>query len=1182
MPASGVTLTAPATGSSPYSVYYDSAFVLRFTVSDMASYFPQVVLGSSGAPFTPPLDGGEYVVTLHSVKSDTSITVTLAAKKTVTLTADAGITITSPAGGSGAYEAPQGGTFSYAFTVNVGYENPTVNGEPTAAGIHSFTLNNDTTLNFTTSIKKWRVKLNTDGTLTGITLEANSAYPAGGYELEHGQSLTVDFTVDANKYPALSPPKGVTYILTKAGNVYSLQFPSVTDNIDFGLATQDGLTLSKGVVPVKEDISSRGAGTELGTKDHLYVLNKGPNSGNSYSTHLKFDFSSLPLSTLAQFPSVQLKLTTGWQSDDTKGAQWLVTETADNWTEATPFLQSASPAPVDTIGMFTFEDIHPTTPAQNVGIYIDLTNFLVKWFSAPERSTDKILSLRIHNTLQTSGGGEVGLKSKENTGGDLGPKLIFGSVNTDLSSLTVGGNEVFEAGRDSYFLSATSDMIGAKMPAVSYTLAGDPSLVKASPVAYLPADSTFAAGKHNAITFTVAPVAELEGEGAVRRYAMTYRFPLVIEANETKTSVDYTSGGYYSDVVFRVTDSSAAQLIVSSPLTVQGVVKVVRPFEANRFYAVGFPFDATPSAAPSELLAYDGRQLVPAATIEAGKGYLIKFAAADEVTFTSASNPVLSSGVTTIFVNNSDSSFIANPYVNNVMYVQSIGGAYYRYNSEGHYFERVATPNSHTNPVKPFDGIIVSTNKTADFISLGAGSRLPHRVTFTAGGGISIASGTAMVRHDSAFVLTFTVDGCYENPVVTIANNAGYTLGAPNANGVYTVRIDAVTTDTTIEISAMRKQFGLTLTASGVTVTNGAADVAVPCGSLVAVEFTVNNVYESPEVTVNGAPYTTLAWRNDTGIVEVSVSEATAISITVSTKRFGITITSDGNVTASKATDEVTYGSEFTFTFTLNQHYANPQVTINGDVYPLAAPVEGVYTVTTTITAITAINLSASLETFEVAVSAVHATVTSPGGASMYVVAYGGTFTLTFTVDEFCRNPQVSINGEPYTLASPVNDVYTVTSTITAAMSISITASPEEYDLTLTAGSHITLVSPAAAGAVTVAYGEAFSVSFRVDAGYTPMLKADGAEVQIGEPNAEGVYTVTAIPSVSGEHLVTITATGATSVYREDPSDPVVRTHYYTIIGQEVSEPATTNFLIVKRIHASGKVTVRKELRVKN
>ncbi|MDR1342845.1 MAG: hypothetical protein LBK18_06285 [Prevotellaceae bacterium] len=1359
---SGVNITLPA-GDSPYKVYYDSAFVLKLTLDEPMGYFPLVALGSGDA-FVPPTEGNEYVVTLSSVKRDTAITVTLVAKKTVRLTADAGITITAPAAvADSTYTVPEGSAFSYTFAVQAGYENPTVNGQPTPAGTYSFAADNDTTLTIAASPAKWKVTLNTDGTLTDITPETGSEYPAGGYEVEHGNNVAIQFKVADNKYPAATLPKGVAYVLTQAADVYTLTLPAVAGNVNVTLLAQDAVSLPKGVVPVVADVTSRGVGkTDLfNHASLLFIGNKGTNNGNSFYTHLKFDFNKLPLSTLAQFPSVQLKLTnSGWQGNDAINSQWRVTETADEWSEATPFLQSASPAVIATLDTFVFSNIHPAASAtDNEAIYLDLTEYLKAWLQAPERVSDKTLSLRIENIINMASGqgGEMNLKSRENTGGDLGPKLIFGSVNTAVTDLTLGGTSIYQAGQYTYLIKVADSEIGAKMPAVAYKLSGevDPSLVDVS-ITYTPADSTITVGQKNSITFTVAPIAALKGEGVSRTYAVNYRLPLVIGATEVKQHAEYTNGSY-SDIIFNVTDASAGQLrVVAGGLTVQGVVKVVRTFEADKLYAVGFPFDAASSVTPSELFTYDGAQLQPATSIEKDKGYLIKFAAAGEVTFISTENPVLPYPSTVMPVTNSDYRFVASPYASNVFWVANMMvGGYYSYNSVGHYFQRISTTATSYIQVKPFEGIIVSTNMTAEYISLGSGSKLPHNVTWTKSAGVNITSGQAAkvaVPYDSAYVLTFTVDSCYEAAPAVTVGGSDYALDAPDANGAYTVRIGAVTTDTAIDISATIKTFAVTIAnTTNVTLTEG-QNTTLNCGTPYTVKFTVANGVV-PAVTVNGVPYALGAPTGDVYAVTVTVSSPTeiniaaaapqqvtvtaddsyitllsssgqatatpnvyevagssaflvtfrlatgyyapqatgaaitgpdaggiytatigtvmsdtaisitasltsysiqvntgdvaqvtepaaapytvehgsaftlkftliagyenpqvaigsapytpsldaasgvytvttgaitsdtAISITASLKRIGVTVNSNSSVvTVSGVPSDVAYGDELTFTFTLGAHYENPQVTVNDESYVLGAPADGVYAVAVpNVTEAISVNISASLELVNVTVAASHVTVTSPAGESPYAVPYGSECTITFTVDEHYENPQVTVNGAGYEFADPVEGVYAVTGIISGATEVSITASPVMFDLTLTADANITLVTPAAAGSVPAAYGSAFVVSFRVAAGYAPVLKADGVEVSTGTPNADGVYTVTAVEQVTRECFVDLTATkeNANAVYKEDPSDPVVRVQYYTIAGQEVREPAATGIYVVKRTHASKKTTAHKEVIVK-
>jgi hypothetical protein len=276
-------------------------------------------------------------------------------------------------------------------------------------------------------------------------------------------------------------------------------------------------------------------------------------------------------------------------------------------------------------------------------------------------------------------------------------------------------------------------------------------------------------------------------------------------------------------------------------------------------------------------------------------------------------------------------------------------------------------------------------------------------------------------------------------------------------------------------------------------------------------------------------------------------------------------------------------GNSFVVMFRLNDHYKNPQVTVGGAPYALDEPDADVYTVTiASVTQDTAVRITASLETFSVTGVAEHVTVTSPADGET-TVAYGNGATITFTVDEYYRNPQVTIGGEPYALGAPNAGVYTVTiASVTQDAAVRITASPQTFTLILAADANvITLLSPQAQGEIPVDYGSSFTVSFRVAAGYEPVVSTDGTPVPAGAPDAEGVYTVTAVQQVAAqEYFVNITAKVATpsAVSKEDPNDPVVRVQYYTVMGVETPKPAVTGVYVVKRTLASKKITVRKEL----
>lgn len=217
-------------------------------------------------------------------------------------------------------------------------------------------------------------------------------------------------------------------------------------------------------------------------------------------------------------------------------------------------------------------------------------------------------------------------------------------------------------------------------------------------------------------------------------------------------------------------------------------------------------------------------------------------------------------------------------------------------------------------------------------------------------------------------------------------------------------------------------------------------------------------------------------------------------------------------------------------------------------------------------------------------------TLTTLSGIDRYEVARGGDFRLAFTVDEqHYVNPQVTVNGAPRTPDIFMDSIYTLTTTVTDATDIAVTATPVEYNLTLTIDSLITLLSPNTAGVIPVAYGSAFAVSFRVEDGYQPLLEVDDTEVPLGTPNAEGIYELIAIASTNGEHRVALSASKTpkppttdppTSVHGEADNDPVVEVKLYNLQGQEAHDILLPGIYIVKKKHASKKVTVTKELRI--
>ncbi|MDR2814634.1 MAG: glycoside hydrolase family 88 protein [Prevotellaceae bacterium] len=135
----------------------------------------------------------------------------------------------------------------------------------------------------------------------------------------------------------------------------------------------------------------------------------------------------------------------------------------------------------------------------------------------------------------------------------------------------------------------------------------------------------------------------------------------------------------------------------------------------------------------------------------------------------------------------------------------------------------------------------------------------------------------------------------------------------------------------------------------------------------------------------------------------------------------------------------------------------------------------------------------------------------------------------------------------------------------------------------------VTVIYPPVGSPCRVLYGGSLTLRFTVDSGYeNPEVTAGGAPHPLDAPDAAGVYTAT-IPNLTSDIAIGITAAvvavvppptpPATGIADVAANDPVVKTELYNMQGQEVREILLPGVYIVKKRHASGKVTVAKELR---
>ncbi|MDR1120795.1 MAG: hypothetical protein LBM08_07735 [Dysgonamonadaceae bacterium] len=134
-------------------------------------------------------------------------------------------------------------------------------------------------------------------------------------------------------------------------------------------------------------------------------------------------------------------------------------------------------------------------------------------------------------------------------------------------------------------------------------------------------------------------------------------------------------------------------------------------------------------------------------------------------------------------------------------------------------------------------------------------------------------------------------------------------------------------------------------------------------------------------------------------------------------------------------------------------------------------------------------------------------------------------------------------------------------------------ALPSSVDLT--ADNNIILVLPTESGSTQVDCGASYTVQFKVLAGYSAQVTVDEQIVDAGNPDENGIYTVT-INNIKANIAVEIAAIPGTSTDWIISNDPVIEVHYYNLLGQEIYEPNTTDIYITKKIYASKRVEISK------
>jgi predicted outer membrane repeat protein len=222
--------------------------------------------------------------------------------------------------------------------------------------------------------------------------------------------------------------------------------------------------------------------------------------------------------------------------------------------------------------------------------------------------------------------------------------------------------------------------------------------------------------------------------------------------------------------------------------------------------------------------------------------------------------------------------------------------------------------------------------------------------------------------------------------------------------------------------------------------------VEVPLNAYITITYEVEADY-APVVMVNGQSVGVGDFLNGTYTLTVpNITATTAIAITAELAQHEVTVNATNGITVTSPTldgsNKFTSSSTAVVLFALADGYENPTYTVGGGVPQTPTLVSGSnYSITLSgISAATTVSISAAPVNYTYTVTATNATVTS---------SYNATYTvedaapeITFTVDNDCHTPYVSVNGV-YVQVTKQSNSYSLNAPVTANTSVVIYAYPQ-------------------------------------------------------------------------------------------------------------------------------------------
>jgi hypothetical protein len=201
---------------------------------------------------------------------------------------------------------------------------------------------------------------------------------------------------------------------------------------------------------------------------------------------------------------------------------------------------------------------------------------------------------------------------------------------------------------------------------------------------------------------------------------------------------------------------------------------------------------------------------------------------------------------------------------------------------------------------------------------------------------------------NSAITFTFEVNN-NKVPLLTVNGISSIVEESAKSGNTYTVTVPNITKATEITVTAIDPVTVTVHADAGVNhiLPLGESPYPVNQGDAFEYKFSLNEGYTHPTVTAGDDEYTLSAPED--GVYTVTVEQTNAdITITIQTELIKLDVTVNQAEGITDVTDipaTVDYFGSLTFTFKVTQGYHSPSVKVNDTAYALAAPVEGVYTV---------------------------------------------------------------------------------------------------------------------------------------------------------------------------------------------------------------------------------------------